>query len=215
MALAIISLNSSFKFSWHNLFYHFLRPTPIWQVSAAAKNTEPTARLETLSKSKSFHQDYEPPKSVYSVVSDAAKSANASGRVESLAKPKDSTALQTNQSLWDWSEWDYSVTEAAKSSTPSDHTLRLALAKKPHGNYKECREVQWAVSETTLKALPSLRVQQLARPKSRSQFIDHYDESAYKVSSAAKHGQATPRLEELCAPLPRKVRQKKVLTSSS
>ena len=176
--------------------------------------TEPTARLETLSKSKSFHQDYEAPKSSYSFVTDAAKSANASGRVESLAKPKNSTALPTNQSLWDWSEWDYTVSEAAKSATPSDHTLRLSLPKKPHSNYKECKEVQWAVSGTTLKALPSLRVQQLARSKSRSQFIDHYDENAYKVSSAAKHAQATPRLEELCAPLPRKVRQKKVLAPS-
>ena len=178
-------------------------------------NTEPTARLETLSKSKSFHQDYEPPKSVFSVVTGAAKSANTSGRVESLAKPKNSTALPTNQSLWDWSEWEYSVSKAARSAEPSDHTLSLSMPKKSHGNYKECREVQWNVSQTTLKALPSLRVQQLARPKSRSQFIDHYDEGAYKVTSAAKHAQATPRIEELCVPLPRKVRQKKVLTSSS
>ena len=204
---------------YYNLYikiYHiFLRPTPIWQVSPAAMNTEPTGRLDTLSRSKSFHQEYEPPKSVYSVVTESAKSSNASARVEGLAKPKNSTALPTNQNLWDWSEWDYSVSEAAKCASPSDHTLRLSLAKRPHGNYKGCREVQWTVSETTLKALPSLRVQQLARPKSRSQFIDHYDEGAYKVSSAAKHVQATPRLEELCVPLPRKVRQKKVLTSSS
>lgn len=169
-----------------------------------------------MSRSKSFHREYEPPKSVYSVVTDGAKSANASARVESLAKPKNSAALQTNQSLWEWSEWDYSVSDAARTATPSDHTLQLAMAKKTHGNYKECREVRWAISETTLKALPSLRVQQLARPKSRSQYIDHYDENTYKVSAAAlKHAQATPRLEELCVPLPRKVRQKKVLTSSS
>ena len=191
------------------------RPSPIWPVAPAAMNTVPTARLESLSRSKSFHQDYEPPKSVYSVVTNAAKSANASGRVENLAKPKNSTALPTNQSLWDWSEWEYSVSQAAKSAVPSGHTLSLAMPKKPHGSYEQCREVQWGISETTLKALPSLRVQQLARPKSRSQFIEHYDESAYKVTSAAKHAQATPRLEELCLPLPRKVRQKKVLASSS
>lgn len=178
-------------------------------------NAEPTPRLESLSRSKTFHQDYEPPKSVFSLVSRAAKSANPSARVENLAKPKNSTELPTNQSLWDWSKWDNTVSKAAQSVTPSDHTLRLSIPKKPHGNYKECREVQWTVSDTTLKALPSLRVQQLARPKSRSQFIDHYDESAYRVSGAAKHAQATPRLQELCAPLPRKVRQKKVLTSSS
>ena len=184
-------------------------------MSEAAKNAEPTARLETLSRSKTFHQDYDPPKSVYSVVTDAAKSANASVRVESLSKPKSAAALPTNQTLWEWSEWDYMVSEGAKSASASDHTLRLSVPKKCHDNYKECRQVQWTISENTLKALPSLRVQQLARPKSRSQFIDHYDESSYKVSSAAKHAQATPRIEELCVPLPRKVRQKKTLTSSS
>ncbi|XP_046858402.1 testicular haploid expressed gene protein-like isoform X2 [Xenia sp. Carnegie-2017] len=186
------------------------RPSPIWQVSAAAKLAKPSVRLGTLSKSKVFHQDYKPPKSVYSVVSDAAISARPSARVDSLAKPKNSSALPTNQSLWDWSEWDSAVTEASKLASPSDHILSLATPKKMHNEYRECREVQWNVTKMTMKALPSLRIQQLSRPKSQSHYVDHYDENAYKVSIAARHVQANPRLEELCKPLPRKVRQKKV-----
>lgn len=172
--------------------------------------TSPTVRLESLSQSKAFHREYEPPKSVFTVVSDEAKSGSASKRVEVLARPKDSPALPTNQSLWDWSEWEPSVTDGAKIASPSDQVLRLSLPKRTHGGYKECRGVQWNVSEKTLKALPSLRVQQLARPKSRSQFVDHYDENAYHVSCAAKRAQATPRMQELCEPLPRKVKQKSI-----
>ena len=186
------------------------RSNPIWQVSPAAMKTSPTVRLESLSQSKAFHRDYEQPKSVFTVVSDAAKSGSASQRVDVLARPKDSPALPTNQNLWDWSKWESSVSEAAKIASASDQVLRLSLPKKTHGGYKECRGVQWNVSQKTLKALPSLRVQQLARPKSRSQFVDHYDENAYKVSCSAKHAQATPRMQELCEPLPRKVKQKKV-----
>lgn len=188
------------------------RPNPIWQVTPAAMKASPTVRLESLSNSKAFHKDYEPPKSVFSVVSEGARSANASQRVETLAKPKDSAALPTNQSLWDWSQWESSVSRAAKTASPSDQVLRLSLPKATHKGYKECRDVRWIIADNTLKALPSLRIQQLSRPKSRTQFIDHYDDNAYKVSSAAKHAQSTPRIQELCEPIPRKVKQKKGTT---
>lgn len=192
----------------------FCRPNPIWQVSPAAMKASPTNRLESLSYPKPFHKDYEPPKSVFSIVTAGAKSANPSKRVETLARHKNSVALPTNQSLWDWSEWHSRVTSATKRASPTDHILRLSLPRRTPGGYKECRDVQWTISETTLKALPSLRIQQLARPKSRSQFIDHYDDNAYKVSSAAKHAQSTPRTQELCVPLPRKVKQKKLAASN-
>ena len=44
------------------------------------------------------------------------------------------------------------------------------------------------------EALPSIRVQQLARPKSRSQYNEDYDPNAWKVSQGAKSAQATPRI---------------------
>ena len=68
----------------------------------------------------------------------------------------------------------------------------------------------WEVSESAQKALPSLRVQQLARPKSRSQYNEDYDANSWKVSQGAKVAQATPRIVELALPIPRKVRSKKV-----
>lgn len=54
-----------------------------------------------------------------------------------------------------------------------------------------------------------MRVQQLARPKSHSQYKEDYDNGWHRVSPGAKNARPTPRLEELSKPLPRKVRQKK------
>jgi hypothetical protein len=71
------------------------------------------------------------------------------------------------------------------------------------------KPVQWAVNESTLKAIANLRLQQLSRPRSRTMIKDDYD--PYKVSMAARRAHATPRVEELCAPIPRKIRAKKVV----
>ena len=83
----------------------------------------------------------------------------------------------------------------------------LADAKRPHTNYRPERPVEWPVQDNALKAVASLRLQQLARPKSRTSANDDYD--PYKVSIGARLARVTPRVAELAEPIPRKVRQKK------
>lgn len=75
--------------------------------------------------------------------------------------------------------------------------------------FKGEKPVQWPVSESALKSIASLRLQQLSRPLSRALIRDDYD--PYKVSSAARKARVTPRLELLSAPIPRKVKQKKII----
>lgn len=69
---------------------------------------------------------------------------------------------------------------------------------------------RWDIPDDALKINASLRVCQLARPRSRTLAKDD-DFDPYLVPKAARHAQITPRIEELSIPLPRKVRSKKVV----
>ena len=151
----------------------------MWKVSDAAQKATATDRVETLAEPKPLHKDYQPAKQVQSVVSEAAQKAEASSRVEFLAKPKAYTELKIKPSSeWDWGEWESDLTEAAKKATASEAVTGLAEPKMPHRDYKEGKTVIWKVSEAAKKNLPSLRVQQLARPKSRSQYNEDYNANA-------------------------------------
>jgi hypothetical protein len=145
---------------------------------------------------------------VYTIVPKSALNASASTRLEDLAQPKIHHLLPImDLKRWDWSDWEGRVSSAAKKAVSSAHVENLAQAKMPHALYQGQRTVQWDVQDTAKKASASFRVVQLARPRSRGTINDDYD--PYKVSLAAKHAVATPRLGELCAPIPRKIRQKK------
>ncbi|XP_065063201.1 sperm microtubule associated protein 2-like [Rhopilema esculentum] len=198
---------------WHRDFVGD-RPSPIWVVSKQARNATATARVESLSEAKAVHKDFRPEKSVYTEISEAAKNAEASQRVDILARSKTYNELPIKpNSSWDWGEWESDIPEAAKKSEASERVQLLARPKSLHPRYQECRSVSWAVSEQAKKTLPSLRIQKLARPKSRSQYQEDYNPNWFKVSPSARVAHANPRLSELSTPIPRKVRQKKVLTS--
>ena len=186
------------------------RPSPIWHVSEAALKSQGSERLSSLAEPKTFHRDFQPPKSVYTTVTGAAKNASASQRVETLALPKQYKELPIKlDSCWDWGEWESDLSKAALQCEPSGRIIQLAQPKSLNSAYKELRPVIWPVSAGAKKALPSIRVQQLARPKSRSQYKEDYDCNWWKVTPGAKNARATPRIEELALPLPRKIRQKK------
>ncbi|XP_071106059.1 sperm microtubule associated protein 2-like isoform X2 [Haliotis cracherodii] len=183
------------------------RPTPIWPVKKSALDATPTERLEVLSLAKGLHDEFKIERSPYSVVTKAARSVSASDRLQSLAVPKN---REDRYCVNDY-EWGQpsEVSPAAKTASASARVETLAEAKGYHNDFKGENPVQWPVSDQALKAIASLRLQQLARPRSRTMIKDDYD--PYKVTLAAKKARATPRLEELCAPIPRKVRQKKTV----
>ena len=69
---------------------------------------------------------------------------------------------------------------------------------------------RWDIDSKTLTANASLRVCQLARPRSRNRVVEE-EFDPYIVSKAARHAQITPRVEELALPIPRKQRTKKAV----
>eukprot|EP00112_Aurelia_sp_Birch-Aquarium-sp1_P014088 Seg3015.3 transcript_id=Seg3015.3/GoldUCD/mRNA.D3Y31 product="Testicular haploid expressed gene protein" protein_id=Seg3015.3/GoldUCD/D3Y31 len=198
---------------WHSEYVGD-RPSPIWAVSKAAQNATASGQIESLSQPKSVHRDYKPEQSIFTIVSEAAKKASPSDRIELLARAKTYKELPIKpNSNWDWGEWDSDIPEAAKNGEASERVALLSRPKSLHPRHQECRTVLWSVSDSAKKTLPSLRLQKLARPKSRSQYQEDYHSTWYKVSPSAKTAHANPRVVELCTPIPRKVRQKKVISS--
>ena len=83
----------------------------------------------------------------------------------------------------------------------------LADSKSEHTDYRPERPVKWAVSDTAKNAIATVRLQQMARPKSGRMISDDYD--PYRVTAAARNTRPSPRVTELAMPIPRKVRAKK------
>ena len=100
------------------------------------------------------------------------------------------------------------VSESARNAHCSPRLDNLSDAKKQPSAFVGERTVQWPVSSNAMNAVATLRLQQLSRPKSGRMRVDDHD--PYKVTFAAKNARATPRVSELCEPLPRKVRSKKM-----
>lgn len=71
------------------------------------------------------------------------------------------------------------------------------------------RGVQWPVGKSTLSHTASERTHKLAQPKNRNRDLEDYNPHAWSVSRGALLAQASPRINELCVPLPRKCRPKK------
>lgn len=139
-------------------------------------------------------------------VTPGAKRAVSTDRLEALSKPK----VRQDRFGMVETEWGqfYPVSDAAKKTQPTERIESLAESKRYHSQFQSEKPVQWPVSDSAMKAIASLEIQKLARPRSRTMIKDDYD--PYKVTIAARRARATPRLEELCVPIPRKVRAKKV-----
>ena len=91
--------------------------------------------------------------------------------------------------------------------TPTGRVEQLAEAKGEHDSYLGERPVRWPVSDTAKNAIATVRLQQMARPKSGRLHNDDYD--PYKVTAAARLTRPSPRVCELSVPIPRKVRTKR------
>ncbi|XP_045180333.2 testicular haploid expressed gene protein-like isoform X1 [Mercenaria mercenaria] len=182
------------------------RITPMWPVSDEAKNAPTTERIMLLSRHKTFY-DHKLERSPYMSVSDSAKRATPSQRLEQLAVPKQ---RQDRFGIYEteWGQYN-PVSPAAMKASHTERIESLAQSKGYHKNFQDERSIQWTVGNSALNAIATLRMQQLARPRSRTMIRDDYD--PYRISPSAKRARCTPRIDELCVPLPRKVRQKKVV----
>lgn len=188
-------------------FLHCFRPTPVWPVRDEAQRAEATARILALSRHKTIHLDHRMERSPYMIVNDGALRAQPTQRLERLAEPKQRLDRHGVYET-EWGQYQ-PVSLTAMRAAPSERVEQLAGHKEYHKLFKDERPVQWEVPKSALNALATLRLQQLARPRSRTMIKDDYD--PYKVSPSARRARCTPRIDELCVPLPRKVRAKKAI----
>jgi hypothetical protein len=187
------------------------RPSPIWPIHSAVLNAKPTARTCSLSRPKTSHPQYQPPKQVRTVIPPAALSASATQRVGELARHKTYPPLLIMEdSEWDWGEWKSQIPPPALKAVATSRVEQLSTAKKCNRDYCPPKNVQWPIKRVTLSAVASDRVKKLSQPKSKNEQYEDYDPKAWQVSPAALHAQASQRLGELSTPLPRKCRSKKV-----
>ncbi|VDI32863.1 Hypothetical predicted protein [Mytilus galloprovincialis] len=185
--------------------YKHDRPSPIWPVRQTALEQEASERINQLSMHKNAHPQHAYDRTAYIEVSPGAKRAASTERIEMLSRPK----MRQDRFGMDETEWGqyFPVSDAAKKATASGRIESLAESKRYHAMFQNEKPVQWPVDDGAMKAIASLEIQKLARPRSRTMIKDDYD--PYKVPMAARRARATPRLDELCVPLPRKTRAKK------
>lgn len=141
------------------------------------------------------------------MVSDGARHATPSQRIEQLSQPK-MREDRYGVTETEWGQYN-PVSMAAMRANHTERIETLANAKGYHQKFQGERPVQWQVENSALNAIATIRLQQLARPRSRTMINDDFD--PYKISPSAKRARCTPRLDELCVPLPRKCRTKKIV----
>lgn len=168
---------------------------------------EASQRIYQLAEHKIAHPEYAMDRTAYMEVAPGAKRAASTERLELLSRPK---MRQDKFGMTEtiWGQY-YPVSTAAKKANPTERIETLAESKKYHTMFQSEKPIQWPVEDSAMKAIASLEIQKLARPRSRTMIKDDYD--PYKVTLAARRARATPRIDELCAPLPRKCRPKKAV----
>ena len=185
------------------------RSSPKWEVPEAACVANPSPRVRELAEPKKVHPSYQPCKPVMTIIPDEALFTFPTNHIKQLAEPKIFPELKIKlDSEWDWSDWKSDVKAAAKNTKSTERIEYLARPKTAPPTYQPAREIEWPVSASAKTIQASERLQKLARPKNRGTWED-YDPDAYRVSLGAKHAHASPRINELSAPLPRKCSTKK------
>ena len=92
----------------------------------------------------------------------------------------------------------WEVSEKAKNASERPETNRLAIAKRTHPSYIPCKEVQWPVSQNAMRHEASARVEDLARPKSRSDGL--LRDPQWVIRKATLKADASTRVQELAKP---------------
>lgn len=190
------------------------RPSPKWVVTPAAQKATPSTVIESLSRPKAIHRDWVEGGPVQTIVKPAAKKANASDRLIQLSTPKRGAATMVmEEPETPYNEGISKINPAALRAAPSSRVEELAKEKQTHAAYQPPCPVQSIVNPKTMSAKASAHIVQLARPKDRKELEEN--PNVWKVSTGAKAAQASQRINELAAPIPRKVRAKKTPAAPS
>lgn len=136
--------------------------------------------------------------------------AHPTDRINQLAQHKTYTPLDVrHRADSDWQNWEPGTPKAGGHFLPPSSRLNsLAKPKKIDNAYVPCKD-DWGVSTESKNYIASDRIRQLAKPKDNHKDTEDYDPFTFMVSKAALMAQASPRINEISTPVPRKVRTKK------
>ncbi|XP_018586412.1 sperm microtubule associated protein 2 [Scleropages formosus] len=174
-----------------------IRPSPVWRVSAAALRASPSERVRHLAMPRVPAEGWHPDRPLLATVRKAVLTAVPTPHICQLSQPKKLATLppQNAHAL---------PAGGPQPARVSSHISILAAPKSLHPEYQADRPVLWSVPTSARRAAPSERVRVLAQPKVTMALCE--DRDPYRISRAALRAVASPRVEELSAPLPRKCR---------
>ncbi|XP_075304779.1 sperm microtubule associated protein 2-like [Odontesthes bonariensis] len=176
--------------------------SPTWEVSERALRAVPSKRLCSLAQPRAPVAGWRPDHLLLAPLSRGSQTAVASSRICQLAQPKrgqvqEGSSCRPADKLLPTTHW---------TSKASAHTELLATPKHDHPKFEGGRSVCWPVSRAARKYVATQNLLDLSGPKERKALFEGYD--PYMVSRAARSATPTPRIKELCLPLPRKCSSK-------
>ncbi|XP_005089623.2 testicular haploid expressed gene protein-like [Aplysia californica] len=181
----------------NEFLYSCGRVSPVWQVADHAQSCEPRPHTVDLAQHKQPHRDFQPHKDIPWPVTEAARSAKASERIDSLSMPK-------NRPDGPFRGPEWPVSESAMNSVASPRCVELSRAKSLADGFQHAREIQWPVTKAARRATSSGRLSELAQPIQRVNMnILQFNPDAFQVKTTALKGRLSSRVNELAQPINR------------
>ncbi|XP_044023294.1 theg spermatid protein isoform X2 [Siniperca chuatsi] len=174
----------------------FPRLSPIWEVSEWALRAVASDRLCSLAQPRALAAGWQPNHPLLAPLNRATQTAVATTRICQLAQPKRRLFLEGS------GHKSKPVPVTHIPCKASAHIELLATPKHDHPKFKGERSVCWPVSRAARNYTASQRLLELSSPKERKALFEGYD--PYIVSWAARSASPSPRIQQLCLPLPRK-----------
>nr|XP_046268506.1 theg spermatid protein isoform X2 [Scatophagus argus]XP_046268508.1 theg spermatid protein isoform X2 [Scatophagus argus] len=177
-------------------FHTQVTRSPIWEVSEGALRAVASSRLCSLSQPRAPAAGWKPDRLPLTTLNRATQTAVATSRICQLAQPKRSLLLEGS---------GHKFKPVAKTHVPckaSAHIELLATPKHDHPKFEGERSVCWLVSGAARNYVANKRLLELSIPKERKALFEGYD--PYIVSRAARSASPSPRIRQLCLPLPHK-----------
>ncbi|XP_067470716.1 sperm microtubule associated protein 2 isoform X1 [Thunnus thynnus] len=182
------------------LLFHSCRLSPVWEVSEWALRAVPSERLCRLAQPRAPAVGWQSDRPLLFPLSRATQTAVATSRICQLAQPKRKQVLGSS------GHKPKPVPMTHMACRASAHIELLATPKNDHPKFEGERSVCWPVSRASRNFIASQRLLELSGPKERKALFEGYD--PYIISRAARSASPSPRIQQLCLPLPRKCSSK-------
>ncbi|XP_049741259.1 testicular haploid expressed gene protein-like [Elephas maximus indicus] len=184
---------------------------PIRPISQSALKAQPTKRLQHLAQPKKVSHRYVPNRSLYyyscgreSVIWETPCPAlffQCSKRIQKLAQPK-----RYNEDHLRNRPFSDGVRNSLQIPNASPRILRLSIAKGTDPNYLPPKKTETRISISTLNAVPTPRIVDLAHPRIKLEGLCYERERSEApvrpIPPAALQAQASPRITVLAKSKP-------------